>query len=383
MNLHRLPLSGFLVLVLLGTSTAQCEEGGVTLSLFNGENLDGWHIDRCQATVRDGAILLEDGNGLVRADHRYADFILEFDWRALRKEKWDSGIYLRCELPDPAGKRPWPQRYQVNLLQGQEGNLLGIKGATSTGLVKSGDWNHFKLTVKGPAAELEINGKPAWKGAGLEAASGYLGFQSEVPGGGQFLFKSIKITELGYRSLFNGKDLTGWEGASGDAAQCWKVEDGLLVCTGQKGPWLRSTEEFGDFNLRLDYKLKPGGNSGVFCRVPKNGEHHGKDSGVEIQILDDKAERYSKLKPYQYTGSVYDITGATQHVGRPAGEWNSLEINCQGSDYHVTHNGIVIVDAKLDEFPALGDRRTSGFLGLQNHSEHVWFRNIRIGPPMP
>ncbi|MGE0757678.1 MAG: DUF1080 domain-containing protein, partial [Pirellulaceae bacterium] len=193
-------------------------------------------------------------------------------------------------------------------------------------------------------------------------------------------FKDLYITELQHTPLFNGHDLAGWEGASGEAAQCWKVEEGLLMCTGEKGPWLRSTKEYGDFNLRLEYKLKPGGNSGVYVRVPADGNHHGDGAGVEIQVLDDHAERYAKLKPYQYTGSVYAIAPATDHVGREAGTWNNLEIDCRGASYVITHNGVVIVRADGKSFPEILGRRPAGFLGLQNHSEEVWYRNVRLGP---
>ena len=235
---------------------------------------------------------------------------------------------------------------------------------------------------------MEINGQPAWKVAGVEPASGYLGFQSEVDKGGQFEFRDIRVTELGYASLFNGSDLEGWEGGGSDAAACWKAEDGLLVCTGEEGPWLRSRKQYRDFNLRLEYKLKPGGNSGVYAHVPLTGGHRGREldggpSGIEVQLLDDASDRYKDLAPYQYAGSVYAIAPAREHVGRPAGKWNSLEINCQGADYRVTQNGTPIVDAKAAEFSELNNREPEGYLGLQNHSEHVWFRNLRVGPPQP
>lgn len=186
----------------------------------------------------------------------------------------------------------------------------------------------------------------------------------------------------GYRPLFDGQSLAGWEGGGQPAEKCWKVEDGTIVCTGEKGPWLRSTEQFGDFNLRLEYKLKPGGNSGVYIRVPQNGNHHGDGAGIEVQILDDAAERYRTLKGYQYTGSLYAIAPATSHVGKEPGQWNSLEINCRGTKYHVIHNGTPIISADETTFPELKGRLTKGHLGLQNHSEEVWFRNIRIGPPL-
>src|SRR5438034_431037 len=115
----------------------------------------------------------------------------------------------------------------------------------------------------------------------------------------------------GYRPLFDGDSLAGWEGAGQPAEKCWKVEDGAIVCTGEKGTWLRSKEQFDDFNMRLEYKLKAGGNSGVYIRVPENGTHHGDGAGIEVQVLDDGAERYRTLKGYQYTGSLYAIDPAT------------------------------------------------------------------------
>ena len=370
----RLHLS--LVLLAIGTAASADEPSGVRLSLFNGENLAGWQVTGCQAAVENGALVLLEGNGLVRSDHQYRDFILELSWRARKEDKWDSGIYIRANLP-PEG-RPWPDKYQINLKQGDDGNLVGSPMGRSTGLVKPGEWNRLKVTVIGTKAIAEINGQRAWEADGLAQSEGYIGLQSEVPGGGQYEFKDIYVTELGYESLFDGKSLAGWEGAGQDPSACWKVEDGLLMCTGEKGPWLRSKEQYGDFDLRLDYKVNPGGNSGVYIRVPEDGNHHGDNSGVEIQILDDKAEKYKELKGYQYTGGVYDIAAPKQKVGRDPGQWNSMQIQVRGTHYLIVHNGVTIIDADVEEFPDLKARRLDGFLGLQNHSEQVWYRNMRL-----
>lgn len=356
------------------------EPKGTRIALFDGTSLNGWIVTGCDVAVENGVLVLKDGDGFVRTEHRYADFVLEFQCRARKPADWDSGVYFRAELP-PEGKA-WPTRYQANLKQGREGNVAALPGAESRGLFKPGEWNRLRLTVVGDRAEMEINGQPAWKVEGVAGPSGYVGLQSEVAGGGQWEFKDLSVTELGYRSLFNGTDLAGWEGASGDAAECWKVSEGRLMCTGKKGPWLRSLEEFGDFNLRLKYQLKGGGNSGVYVRVPKDGRHHGEGAGVEVQVLDDHAAQYKSLEPYQYAASVYKIAPAKERVAKPTGQWNSLEIDCQGSSYRVTHNGVVVVDAKVEEFPELGRRLTKGFFGLQNHSTEVFFREIRLGPPM-
>jgi len=356
---------------------------GYRKSLFNGKNLDGWVVTNCQVEVKDGVILAKGGNGLVRTDSQYDDFVLELKWRALKAEKWDAGVYFRFgELP--AG-RPWPSRYQANLLQGKEGNVNQLPGAKSTGLVKPGEWNSLQLTVVGKTAALRMNGQDAWKAGGLESMVGFIGLQVEVPGGGQFEFKDIYVTELRHTALFNGKDLSGWEGGGQEGSTppaSWEVRDGLLVCTGKKGTWLRSKKEYSDFNLRLDYKLQEGGNSGVFLRVPANGAHRGRGNGVEIQILDDAAERYKNLKPYQYAGSVYGIAPATTKVGKPAGRWNTLEIDVQGTSYRIVHNGVVVVTADAVRFPAVTERRLTGFIGFQNHKTEVSLRNLRIAVPV-
>lgn len=182
----------------------------------------------------------------------------------------------------------------------------------------------------------------------------------------------------GFRPLFNGTDLTGWEGADKDAAECWLVDEGELVCTGKPGPWLRSTEEYGDFELRLEYKLKEGGNSGVYIRVPKDGKHHGDGSGIEVQILDDNAERYKELKAYQYSGSLYAIVAAEPRVSKPASDWNTMTIRCEGTKYEVHHNGQQVVKSDETAAPELAKRLTKGYLGLQNHNEEVRFRNVVI-----
>ncbi len=172
---------------------ARAEEAFV--SLFDGNTLKGWKVLRCDAEVDAGTILLKAGNGVVHTEQRYADFILELEWKALRPDNWDSGIYFRSELP--AEGRPWPTRYQANLLKGQEGNVAELNGAISKGLVKTGEWNKFRLTVVGTKAALEINGQPAWEADSLEALDGYICLQSEVAGGGQFRFRNIRIADLG------------------------------------------------------------------------------------------------------------------------------------------------------------------------------------------
>ena len=361
-------------------AAAEC---GHTSSLFDGKSLDGWTVENgAKVEIQDGLLLLKDGDGWLRSNHVYTDFKLHVEWKALKEDKYDAGIYLRA-LP---GGAPFPKRgYQANLLKGKEGNIGSIPGAESQGLVRFGEWNAFDITVVGDKVTTVINGQHAYSVNGIKEPVGHVGIQVEVPLGGQFLLRNLQITELGFCSLFNGVDFTGWEGADQPANTCWKIEEGSLICTGQKGPWLRSCCEYGDYSLRFDYLLAPGGNSGVYVRVPRDGNHHREDdtkppAGFEVQVLDDAAPQYAKLKDFQYSASIYDIVGADPRNTRPAGQWNTLEINCDGHHVTTRHNGIVVTNVTAESHPTIKLRELKGFLGLQNHSTEVKFRNLRIGP---
>lgn len=188
----------------------------------------------------------------------------------------------------------------------------------------------------------------------------------------------------GFVPLFNGKDLNGWKVYAGKP-ESWTAADGLLVCTGAKGGgWLGTRRDYADFVLRLEYRLRPGGNSGVYLRAPETGWIS--RAGMEIQILDDNDPRYAKLDFFQYTGSIYHAAAPTRRAGKPAGQWNAMEIRCAGRHVVVTLNGKKVQDADLDwlrrepevakEHPGLA--RTTGRIGLQNHSERVEFRRLRV-----
>jgi hypothetical protein len=169
------------------------KDGEKFVDLFDGKSLSGWKVAGCEATVEDGMILLKSGNGWLYTDGTYKDFVLEVEWKPVKWDFYDSGVYIRAELP-PQGK-PWPARNQINLRKDLMGNIKEIKEAVARpDLVKPGEWNRFRVTVVGTTASLEINGKLAWKIEKLKPASGYIGLQCEVPAGGQFLFRSVRVS---------------------------------------------------------------------------------------------------------------------------------------------------------------------------------------------
>jgi hypothetical protein len=185
----------FVIVALLSTTSLVARaNAGEPVSLFDGKSLDQWDVLTCEAVVEDGAILLKGGNGLVQTKKQYRDFVLELEWKALKPDNWDSGIYFRYDRVPPG--RPWPPRYQVNLRKGMEGDLDGVKAAKNPVATKAGDWNSFELTVQGDTAALKVNGQAAWKFQGLESPAGFIALQAEIPGGGPFLFRKIRLTEL-------------------------------------------------------------------------------------------------------------------------------------------------------------------------------------------
>jgi hypothetical protein len=379
MNLRRTRrLAGVAWILLSGTMVA-ADSAGYSSSLFNGQDLDGWQVTGCEAVVEDGLLVLKAGDGFVRTNERHGDFVLELDWRARRPNKYDSGIYIRSNLPEEG--KPWPSRYQINLLEGKEGNLLGVAGAESHGLAKPGEWNHFKITVIGDSAELEINGKPAWKASGIANADGYIGLQSEVDGGGQFEFRNIKVTDLDYQPLFNGRDLAGWTGDTSG----YKVVDGVIVSPTTGSGRLFTADEYSDFSFRFDFKLTAGGNNGVGIRTPLEGDPA--YVGLEIQILDNDADVYKTIQPWQAHGSVYGIVPAKRGYLKPVGEWNHEEIIANGRHVTVVLNGATIVDANLDEATKSGTldgkdhpglKRDKGHIGFLGHGAKIEFRDLRI-----
>lgn len=186
--------------------------------------------------------------------------------------------------------------------------------------------------------------------------------------------------EDGFVALFDGTTLSGWIGDT----KGYVVEDGAIACT-PTGRNMYTAKEYGDFTLRLEFMLTPGANNGIGLRAPTDGD--AAYEGIEVQVLDDAHPKYSSIKSWQAHGSVYGIVPAKRGALKPAGEWNTQEIDIQGSRIRVTLNGTVIVDADLyrqahdgtlDGQPHPGLRRTSGHIGFLGHGDRVLYRNIRI-----
>lgn len=204
--------------------------------------------------------------------------------------------------------------------------------------------------------------------------------QPETDGQSQIATQSQSEAEEGWESLFNGEDLEGWVGA----VDGYVVEDGAIASLPEGGN-LYFNREFDDFVLRFSFRMEEGGNNGIGIRAEQ-----GKDAayyGMEIQVLDDYAEQYANLEPWQYHGSIYGVVAAERGALRPAGEWNEQEIRAEGPHITVTVNGQVVVDAHIRqaaeggtlsgrEHPGLFNER--GYIGFLGHGSRVEFRDVRI-----
>ncbi len=190
--------------------------------------------------------------------------------------------------------------------------------------------------------------------------------------------------ETGFKDLFNGKNLDGWIGNK----DSYKAIDGMIVVDpngGGSGGNLFTLNEYSDFILKFEFQLTPGGNNGLGIHAPLEGD--AAYLGKELQILDNTAEKYANLKPYQFHGSVYGIIPAKRGFLNPVGEWNQQEVHVQGSKILIILNGTSIVDADfleaskngtLDKKDHPGLQRNRGHIGFLGHGDVVRFRNIVI-----
>ena len=176
--------------------------------------------------------------------------------------------------------------------------------------------------------------------------------------------------EPGFVSIYRSGDPTaqGWSMVGPGTIK--EETPGVLVTSGGMGMLWYSARPFGDFTLRVDYKLTTAAdNSGIFVRFPEKpmSPWDAVKAGYEIQICDG-------ADPEHRTGAVYSFKAAEKPIpARPVGEWNTYEIDVKGQDYTISLNGEVINTYR-------GSRGMTGYIGLQNHDDKsiVRFRNVRI-----
>jgi len=192
-----------------------------------------------------------------------------------------------------------------------------------------------------------------------------------------------------WRPLFDGRTTAGWRGFRQPQMPAgWQVVDGALTRI-DKATDIVTVDEFGDFELILEWKLPANGNSGIFYRVTEDDDvmWH---VAPEFQLIDN-AYNKEPLKPVQLAGANYDLDPPSRDVTRPVGSWNEARVIARGA--HVEHwlNGVKVVDyelwtrdwerrvrvSKFAPYPQYA-RARRGHIGLQDHDDRIAFRNIKI-----
>jgi len=189
----------------------------------------------------------------------------------------------------------------------------------------------------------------------------------------------------GWVLLFNGTDLTGWKN-NDDKPVLARIEDGGINPHGSGGYLLVYDKPFGDFVLTCDVKMdQPFCNSGIFVR---NGDLEDPvQSSLEMQVVTDPAPDMHGF------GSIYDLVAPSKNASHGAGNWDSIEIRCEGPYVTVTVNGAKVTSINCNEWTepgkrpdgtatkfkkAIKDFPRKGHIGLQDHGYNVWFKNIKL-----
>lgn len=348
--------------------------GFAAMVLFGGQNLDGWIALSGAWDVKDAAMVCADAPAVIRSAFESDGYELTFQYR--QAGEGENRLWIHSKMS--AGGTP--------LLLTAAG--LAKEGKTSFhSQVPDEDWISVKLTV----TERSIQAVSARSdGAALsefklplEAPSrGFLRFHCTRPG---LQIRQVVAVEPGFTPLFDGQTLDGWEIVRPKDADKpgWVAENGTIKCIPRRSSWLRTLRTYDNLVLRLEYRLPPRGNSGIFLRAPIEGRVS--RIGLEFQLLDDAAFK-GKIKPAQFTGSVYDGIPPEISVPCPPDQWNAIEILADGPHIRTILNSVQLYDARLSDKDKdtnahtrpLATRRTVGFLGLQDHAASVLFRNLRI-----
>jgi len=181
-------------------------------------------------------------------------------------------------------------------------------------------------------------------------------------------------------SLFNGKDFEGWGGKGKTEQSGYLVKDGVVTSTPQCRN-LVTDKEYSNYVFEFEFKLTPGANNGLGIHYTGQGDPA--YFGMELQILDNTHPKYAGLKDYQFHGGLYTLVAAKKGHLKPVGEWNKEVVTVNGPHVKVELNGVVIMEANLDEVNKTkpdhkGAQRRKGFLTFCGHGDILSVRGMRI-----
>ncbi|NJX14564.1 3-keto-disaccharide hydrolase [Tamlana crocina] len=424
--------------------------------LITDSSLQGWNIKGGEATYENensviiGTTAANTPNTFLTTDKMYDDFILEIEFNA--DSVMNSGIQIRSnsypyyengrvhgyQVEIDPSKRSWSggiydegRRKWLNTLEHNKDAQKAFK---------QNDWNHYRIEAIGDTIKTWINNVPAAYLIDDKTASGFIGLQVHSIGkskeklGKQVKWRNAKILtenlsqysrtsplkpvitknnltvleeKNGWIMLWDGKTTKGWRGAKLDGfpEKGWSIENGELIVADTGGAEsaaggdIVTEDSYGDFELKVDFKLTPGANSGIKYYVDTEiNKGPGSSIGLEYQILDDNLHPDAKLGSHEGSrtvASLYDLIQADPNKPiNPIGEWNTAHI--KSINNHVEHwlNGVKVLEydrgsdaflklvseSKYEKWPNFG-MLEKGQILLQDHGDKVAFRNIKIRVP--
>lgn len=204
-----------------------------------------------------------------------------------------------------------------------------------------------------------------------------------------------------WQPLFDGKEITGWHSyGNKTVGKAWRVDDGAIYFDpalkkslgNSAGGDLVTNEAYDNFQLSLDWKISPNGNSGIIFYVQDDPTKYNATymTGPEMQVLDNNGHPDAKIYKHK-AGDLYDLIASSKEAQKPVGEWNHVEITANKGklDFHLNGEHIVsttmwddnwnqlVANSKFKDWPAFAKFK-SGHIALQDHGDAVWYRNIKI-----
>lgn len=426
--------------------------------LFDGKTFNGWiqkggeAIYKIENGIMVGITVEDTPNSFMTSEKMYSDFILELEYKV--DSTMNSGIQIRSNsFPHYQDGRV--HGYQIEIDPSDRAWSAGIYDEARRGWLypltgnpeaqkafKQNDWNHYRIEAIGDTLRTWINGVPAAHLIDEQTSSGFIGLQvhglyGDQKPGTKIAWRNINIltenlskysknTPLkamskknqlttegygneetqGWQMLWDGKTTDGWRGARLDEFpdKGWEIKDGVLTVLSSGGEEsaaggdIVTKKTYGDFELKADFKITEGANSGIKYYVDTDlNKGPGSSIGLEYQILDD--ERHPDAKQGNHEGSrtiasLYDLIKADENKPmNPIGEWNTAHIISK--DGHVEHwlNGMKVLEyergsdnyrklvseSKYETWPNFGEAE-KGHILLQDHGDRVSFKNIKIKP---
>ena len=442
----------FLCIFLITSCQEAKDEQGSWQKIFDGQSLAGWSTKGGEATyaVKDGIIVgttvANTPNTFLTTDKMYGDFILELDF--LVDPSMNSGIQIRSNS-FPHYKDGRVHGYQVEIDpskrawsggiydEGRRKWLVTLKdNPKAQKAFKQNEWNTYRIEAIGDTIKTWINEVPAAHLIDEMTASGFIGLQvhsikGEQKEGTEIKWKNIHIItdnlsnyarksplppvitknkltqdELknGWQLLWNGETTEGWRGAKLTTfpTDGWVIENGELTVLENGGEEsaaggdIVTNEVYGDFELKLEFKITEGANSGIKYYVDTEiNKGPGSSIGLEYQILDDARHKDAKLGSHEGSrtlASLYDLIAADSNkFVNKIGEWNTAYIKSKDNQVEHWLNGQKVLSyerngkdflqlvseskyAKWPNFGTLG----KGQILLQDHGNKVSFKNIKI-----